>query len=256
MDRNTNAVNYGGNMGWVCPVCGKTNTGTAKFCTGCGTPMQIQNTGYVNRDTGYVSRDTGMYAGDFYGVQDGYVSESPKRKSGALKIIALALGCIVLAVGIGFGVSHFLLGDDDDTKSSDNDKETEQTAEEEKSETAEGAAEEEKTEPGYNPNAAKPEQMVEEQTASSSGFEVGGTYTVISKEGVKVRSTPEKIGERDNQLTRGQLPSNYYSQSEDGTYACLVKGSKVTCLEISGNWMKIMEGGWVCIYDKGEELVK
>lgn len=237
MNRNTDAANHSGNMGWVCPVCGKPNVSTAKFCSGCGTALQMQNTGYV-------SRNTGMYGREMYGDTDVYYAESPKRKSGALKIIALALGCIVLAVGIGFGVSHFLLSDDD-TKSSDNDKDTEQVTEDE-----------ERSEPANNPPEEEHEQTVEEQATSVSGFEVGGTYTVISPQGVKVRSTPEKIGATDNQLRREQLPSNYYSQSEKATYACLVNGTQVRCLEMNGAWMKIIEGGWICTNDNGEPLVR
>lgn len=242
MDRNTNAVNYGSNAGWTCPNCGKVNNGTAKFCSGCGTQMQIYNTGYI-------SRDTGMYGSELYGASGGHVAEPPKRKSGALKIILLALGCIVLAVGIGFGVSHFLLLDDDDSKSSD--KETEQSTEESSDADNEGAG---NTDSDYNPNAAKEETQV--APSSGSGYVVGETYTVVGKGGVKVRSTPEAVANNGNQLTRSELPSTYYSQSQDAPLACLKEGAQVTCLEMQGDWMRIIDGGWICVQIPGETLVK
>ena len=75
----------------------------------------------------------------------------------------------------------------------------------------------------------------------SGGFKVGKTYTLACN--LKVR-TGAGTGYRWKK--RSELTANARAHAQNQTYAVLKKGTKVTCLAIKGNWMKI-PSGWVCI---------
>lgn len=78
-------------------------------------------------------------------------------------------------------------------------------------------------------------------SSSSSSIKVGGTYTLRAN--MKVR-TGAGTGYRWKK--RSELTANARAHAQNQTYAVLKKGTKVTCLAIKGNWMKI-PSGWVCI---------
>lgn len=232
MDRYADTTGYD-NQKWFCMRCGKLNASTAKFCTGCGTMRTIYT---PERDTGYVSRDTGMYE-----MQGADVVQEPKKGS-AIKIIALVLGCILVAAGIGFGVSHFILNSSDRAASGEEASGTEDVI------SGDAGV--------FDDNSGDESSELGQENVPVDGFVIGETYTVVTTDGVAVRSTPEALPERKNQLKREQLPAEYYSQSQDGSYACLVKGAKVVCLEMEGKWMRITDGGWVCTETPEEVLIK
>jgi serine/threonine protein kinase len=98
---------------------------------------------------------------------------------------------------------------------------------------------------------------VTEEPINEYGFIKNHTYTVISPEGVAVRSTPERLKKRANQIKRDDLSDEYKAQAEgkSGDYASLKKGAKVQCLDMSGEWMRITDG-WICTYFEGEKLVE
>lgn len=76
---------------------------------------------------------------------------------------------------------------------------------------------------------------------SESSIKVGGTYTL--KANMKVRTGP---GTGYRQKKRTELTSDAQKNAQKQTYAVLNKGTRVTCLQIAGNWMKI-PSGWICI---------
>jgi len=83
-----------------------------------------------------------------------------------------------------------------------------------------------------------------------SYYSAGKTYTV--QDVLRVRENPD-INAR--QLKRIELSEGDYANSADYPDALLQKGSRVTCLEMSDNWMRI-ESGWICVNDGKEVLVK
>lgn len=88
------------------------------------------------------------------------------------------------------------------------------------------------------------------QQDEDSYYVEGGIYYV--QDVIKVREGP---GKNYRQLQRSELTSEDYAISEDYPDALLKKGSQVTCLGMSGDWMMI-SSGWICVYDEGEYLVK
>ncbi|MBR5995617.1 MAG: hypothetical protein IK026_03460 [Eubacteriaceae bacterium] len=88
-------------------------------------------------------------------------------------------------------------------------------------------------------------------STDTSRYIVGETYTVQTN--LRVRKGP---GKEYGILKRSELTSEDYAKSVDTkTDAVIAKGSRITCLEMSGNWMRI-SSGWVCVEDEGEILVK
>lgn len=84
----------------------------------------------------------------------------------------------------------------------------------------------------------------------NSGYKVGSVYTV--QDVLRVRENPD-INARH--IKREELVSEDYTNSVDYPDALLQKGTKVKCLEMSGNWMRI-SSGWICVNDGKEVLVK
>lgn len=87
-------------------------------------------------------------------------------------------------------------------------------------------------------------------SSASSGYIAGNYYTV--QDVLRVRENPD-INAR--QLKRSELASEDYANSADYPDALLQKGSRVKCLEMSDNWMRIASG-WICVNDGKEVLVK
>lgn len=80
---------------------------------------------------------------------------------------------------------------------------------------------------------------------TSSGVKVGGTYTLRAN--MKVRTGP---GTGYRWKKRSELTAMARAYSQNQTNAVLNSGTRVTCLQITGNWMKI-PSGWICIRSGG-----
>lgn len=81
--------------------------------------------------------------------------------------------------------------------------------------------------------------------ASSGSVKVGGTYTLRAN--MKVRTGP---GTGYRWKKRSELTAMARAYSQNQTNAVLNSGTRVTCLQITGNWMKI-PSGWICIRSGG-----
>lgn len=86
--------------------------------------------------------------------------------------------------------------------------------------------------------------------STASGYKVGKTYTLQAD--MKVRTG---AGTNYRQKKRSELTADGKKHALAGTYACLKKGTKVTCQKVSGNWMQI-PSGWVCIKDSKKAYIK
>ena len=230
MDRMT----YHGGPGWRCPGCGNINRSTANFCSVCGTPappVQVRMEDIDGRDERGLVKEPGR----------------PARGS-ALKTAAIVLLCLLLAAALGYGASRLILA---------------HTDEPEEPEILEEGGDGQSTDGGSGSTGVTGETPIVISTdggenTGSSGvdesdayFVPGNTYTVVAKEGVKVRSGP---GKNYGQIARDSL-SSYYDQSLKGEKACLKKGTSVECLSMDGDWMEIADG-WVCVRADGEDLIK
>lgn len=219
--------------GWRCPSCGRFNKTGARFCTGCGSPNTAGSQG------GYM--EYGNY--DSYGSEGStYVAEPPKKKGGAVKVIAITLICLLAAGGIGFGVYKIIESRQD-----------KKVAEEKPADTETGQTDDGEATGDTDTDDDSSQGNTYTEPEDEGYYVVGNTYTVVEKEGVKVRSGP---GRNYDQLNRSDLSDEYYYQSDDkGSKACLKKGAVVECLEMNGNWMRITDG-WVCVEFDGDVLIE
>jgi len=88
-------------------------------------------------------------------------------------------------------------------------------------------------------------------TSSSKGkFKAGSTYTTQVM--LRVRTGPSTSYRWKK---RSELTADARKHSQEGTYAVLNKGTKVTCLEVSGNWIRI-PSGWICGKEGSEVYIK
>ena len=224
-------------MSWNCPNCGRPNKSTARFCAGCGAPkpeVNMENTMH------------GGY-GAYIAPETSYAVATKKQSSGTAKIIAGILAAILLLGAIGFGAWFFFLRDKVSDEQILANEGSEQVASENEAENTGSEADS-----NYNPNAADPSESVVVEEPDDSRFKVGSTYTVVEKEGVRVRRGPDTSFE---QLSYDELTDYEKSQAQKAGKACIAKGGKVTCLEMSGDWMRI-ESGWVCTYYEGATLIE
>lgn len=91
----------------------------------------------------------------------------------------------------------------------------------------------------YNPAVSS---AAAEKTTSTKKvtYSTGKTYTLQAN--MKVRAG---AGTNYRQKKRSELSADGKKHAQAGTYAVLKKGTKVTCLAIKGDWIKI-PSGWVC----------
>ena len=204
-----------------------------------------RNTGYVDpRNTGYYDpRDTGYY--DPVDYDRGGGGGNGGSSGGALKIIAIVLVCLLVAVAIGFGVSRILLN-----RSGGPGTEQGQPGVDPGVDPGTDPGVDPGTDPGNDPGST--EEPPEDPEEEDAYFKVGKAYKVVVHEGVRVRKGPSKDYE---QVKRKNLSSEYYDQSLKGDLACLKQGATVYCISMEGDWMEISDG-WVCVRDGGEDLIK
>ena len=85
---------------------------------------------------------------------------------------------------------------------------------------------------------------------STSKYKVGKTYT--TKALLRVRTGPSTSYRWKK---RSELTADGRKHAQSGTYAVLKKGTKVTCQQVSGNWMKV-PSGWICCKEGNETYIK
>lgn len=96
---------------------------------------------------------------------------------------------------------------------------------------------------------AEPKKESSSKTTSVK-YTVGKTYTL--QDNMKVRTSGSTSA---RQLKRSELTADGKKNALSGTYAVLKKGTKVTCLQIKGDWMKI-PSGWVCCKEGTKIYIK
>lgn len=77
-------------------------------------------------------------------------------------------------------------------------------------------------------------------TSSTGAYAVGRTYQLVSD--MRVRTGP---GTGYRQRAYSELTADGKRHALAGRLACLRAGTKITCLEVRGNWMRI-PSGWIC----------
>ena len=233
-------------MAKFCINCGKQLKDDAAFCKYCGT-NQSAKIGTLK-----INADIPDLQNEMADADDSYFEESPKGNGSKKAVVIIAL--IIIAVLIASAVAIFVfLGKEKNNESSSSTAVAEEsTTEDEKTE----ATSEEKTEAAEE-NSKEEESAKEsekdEDESDDSYYKVGEVYTVQTN--LRVREGP---GKKYRILDRSELVGDDWAQSVDSketTDALLEKGSKVTCLEMSGKWMRI-ESGWICTEDGGEVLIK
>jgi len=85
---------------------------------------------------------------------------------------------------------------------------------------------------------------------AATSYRVGGTYTLQAN--MKVRTGP---GTGYRWKKKSELTADGQKHAQNKTNAVLKAGTKVTCMAISGNWMKI-PSGWVCIKQGNNIYIK
>jgi hypothetical protein len=92
--------------------------------------------------------------------------------------------------------------------------------------------------------------------SSSGRYAVGGTYTIVAKSGLKVRTG---AGTNYRRKKRSELTADGKKHAKVQTYATLKNGTRVTCQSVKavGNdtWIKI-PSGWICAVQGGSVYVK
>ena len=97
-----------------------------------------------------------------------------------------------------------------------------------------------------------PETWLANYSAGRPGktYKVGSVYTLQAN--LKVRTGP---GTSYKQKKRSELTKDGQSNAKSGTYAVLKSGTKVTCKEVKGEWMRT-PSGWLCTKQGGIVYIK
>lgn len=101
----------------------------------------------------------------------------------------------------------------------------------------------------------KPAASNKSKPAKKPAYVIGKTYTIKAKSGLNVRKGPGKsygIKKVKEMTADGKLHCTRKGSSD---YATLKKGTRVTCGEIRGNWMRI-PSGWICCREGSDVYVK
>lgn len=228
-------------MAKFCTHCGKKISDNALFCKYCGAKADVEEATRKAEETAasksnVVTREPPVKkAGKSFGDEG-----LPKNMK---IIIAVAIALVMVTAGIG-AVMYF--GKSNDSVPPSN------TETEEK--TDEIFLEETQEEPSDNQDkGVESKGKSAENSPNNSRYRVGETYTVQTN--LRVREGP---GKTYRILDRSELTPEDYANSVDSkttTDALMEKGKRITCLEMSGNWMRI-SSGWVCVEDEGEVLVR
>lgn len=247
-----------GTIGWRCRRCGEINGIEARYCRGCGaaaasgTPVDTSQ------------RHTESHPRRYFGTDPQSPNANIPRDIGAAQknagngkalLISVIVFLTVLLLGLGtFIVIHFM-ADRDDSGNADTSPAIEQIEDAGSStESYSGNTDSAGSQTDNSSNKDKNESAETNKSSEDSYYIVGQEYYVQSPEGLRVRSVPSTESD-DTILKRNQLTDEDINKSKPGEYAVLKPGSKVTCLEMKGDWMKI-SSGWICVKLGSEILVK
>lgn len=98
----------------------------------------------------------------------------------------------------------------------------------------------------YNPAVADTGEVTKKKVT----YKAGNTYTIQVP--LKVRKTASTSGKW---LKTAELTTDAKKHAENGEYAVLKKGTKVTCQQVKGNWIRI-PSGWICCKSGSDVYVK
>ncbi len=237
-------------MAKYCAHCGKQIGDKAIFCKYCGKKADFSDASDLASEDNANSR---FNPREIYGIganADDIISNEPNDTSDSestseklpkkmIIIVAVALVLVLATVAIG-AIMYFGKSNDDSTASTETTESAEEQAQDESGESQEQAIESKGS-------------GSESRSSGNSKYKVGESYTVQTN--LRVREGP---GKNYRILDRSELAPDDYAKSVDSTTttdALMEKGVKITCLEMSGDWMRI-SSGWVCVEDEGEVLVK
>lgn len=208
-------------MAKYCTHCGKQISDTAVFCKYCGTKVEIA----IEQPETQVPKTPIPTS-----------SDDEKKSGKTIAVIVVAIAVVVITAAI---VALIYFAKNNDTDSAGNTETSENIQEEDTEEQA--------------PESISDDGGIESKSVNNSRYNVGESYVVQTN--LRVREGP---GKEYRILERYELSPDDYIQSVDSdttTDALMEKGSVITCLEMSGNWMRI-SSGWVCVEDEGEVLVE
>lgn len=251
-----------GTIGWRCRRCGEINGIEARYCRGCGAAA----TSGTPVDTS--QRHTESHSHRYFGTDPQSQQANIPRDIGTAQkngggtkgvLIAVIVFLTILILGLGTFILIRILPGNSDGGSAGNKLASEQS---ENGGSSIGDYNDSNNSINYNTGSSgnqndSSKDENETTTTSSSDdsyYIVGQEYYVQSPEGLRVRSTPSTESD-DTILKRIDLKDEDIDKSKPGEYAVLKPGSKVTCLEMKGNWMKIASG-WICVKLGSEVLVK
>ena len=87
-------------------------------------------------------------------------------------------------------------------------------------------------------------------TSASTNVVAGGTYTLTMD--MRVRAG---AGVNYRNKKRSELTPDGKKHARAGVYAVLAAGTRVTVLEVRGNWARI-PSGWVCIWQGNTKYMR
>lgn len=86
-------------------------------------------------------------------------------------------------------------------------------------------------------------------------YVIGKTYTIKAKSGLNVRKGAGKSYEIKKVKDVSDDAKQHCTSKKSSDYATLKNGTRVTCMAIKGNWMKI-PSGWICCKEGSDVYIK
>ena len=239
-----------GTIGWKCKQCGNINGLEAKFCRGCGAPASFGTP--VDTSKRHTQSHPTQRSESMTGTGSSMDNRTPRnieknQSGGNVNLILIGIIIVLVLLLLAFGIYMIIHAKNSDKNARLSESELNQS--------------EMPVDNSENDNQTSQQEIAtsnetqESEEKQDSEYVVGQEYTVQPSDGLKVRNEPSTRSDKSI-LKREQLPSEYQSSLEEGPYAVLKQGTKVTCKNIDGNWMLIADGCWVCVKYKGEVLVK
>ena len=169
------------------------------------------------------------------------------NKKTNVPVVALIICCLIFAVCMLASCSSTegAQGGSEKTNGTDIEEENgQEDAEDESDEDGIGQEDVEDAEDAEDENGSGADEEGSDGSASDFGmYEVGEEYVIRTD--LKVR---DGASLDSRWKTRDELSEADKEKAVSGNEAVLAEGSKVKCLEINGDWIRI-ESGWICCKD-------